>query len=204
MTLKGSLIWAQNDPSRYLDGDSFGIPLKDLSGNTYTGLKLPSGDGKRGGDFETWFWLPEICDTRYPAGYVPLQNVLFITNPDGTGDRVVLGNMTGASFAQFTRLIPLPNLTYAVYCKPVQLAPGLWVVANVPTAAERTGNFSTFGAPITDPQTGYPFPSNTIPTSRLPSGEGVGIFAWRIRTVVPYSYALLGNIHFQGIGAELI
>ncbi|WP_457651805.1 DUF6519 domain-containing protein [Rhodocaloribacter sp.] len=51
LTLKGNFIWnAKGD--LYLDGETLG----DQSD---TGLVLPSGDGLRGGDFETWFWLTQ-------------------------------------------------------------------------------------------------------------------------------------------------
>lgn len=57
LTLKGDFIWSLNDPTVYLDGDVFGVARKDPNG-THIGLRLPqSGNGKRGGDFEMWFWL---------------------------------------------------------------------------------------------------------------------------------------------------
>ncbi|HEX5501043.1 MAG TPA: DUF6519 domain-containing protein, partial [Thermomicrobiales bacterium] len=53
LTLKGNFIWDAADGRLYLDGDVFGVPAQgDL-----TELDLPSGDNRRGGDFETWFWL---------------------------------------------------------------------------------------------------------------------------------------------------
>jgi trimeric autotransporter adhesin len=39
--------------------------------------------------------------------------------------------------------------------------------ALMPTAAERTGDFSAFATPIFDPDTGAPFAGNMIPTSRI-------------------------------------
>jgi hypothetical protein len=54
MTLKGNFIWDRATRSLYLDGDPFGVP--GGSGSNVS-LSLPSGDKKRGGDFETWFWL---------------------------------------------------------------------------------------------------------------------------------------------------
>jgi len=53
LTLKGNFIWAQANPNLYVDGDVFGLP----SPGAITTLKLPSGDGRRGGDLEMWFWL---------------------------------------------------------------------------------------------------------------------------------------------------
>jgi hypothetical protein len=55
LTLRGNFLWAvDEDALVYIDGDAFGEPVDD-----HTGLRLPSGDGRRGGDFEMWFWLVE-------------------------------------------------------------------------------------------------------------------------------------------------
>ena len=56
LTLKGNFIWGQSNPSLYLDGESFGSPIQEAAG-ARTNLVLPSGNGRRGGDFEMWFWL---------------------------------------------------------------------------------------------------------------------------------------------------
>lgn len=53
LTLKGNSIWDTSDPQRYLDGDVFG----QLRGDGGTDAILPSGDRRRGGDLEVWFWL---------------------------------------------------------------------------------------------------------------------------------------------------
>jgi hypothetical protein len=58
LTLRGNFLWARDNPSLYVDGESFGTPaLPDATGNRRTDLSATSGDGRRGGDFETWFWL---------------------------------------------------------------------------------------------------------------------------------------------------
>jgi hypothetical protein len=58
LTLKGDFIWGRDDPTMFLDGDSFGITRTDPDGSTHIGLRLPkSGDGRRGGDFQMWFRL---------------------------------------------------------------------------------------------------------------------------------------------------
>lgn len=55
LTLKGNFIWAADHPELlYLDGEAFGVRN---SGRTNIDLHMPSGDGRRGGDFEMWFWL---------------------------------------------------------------------------------------------------------------------------------------------------
>ena len=52
--LKGRFIWSAEDPDLFLDGEAFG---RQARGRQEVGLTLPSGDGRRGGDFEMWFWL---------------------------------------------------------------------------------------------------------------------------------------------------
>ena len=54
LTIKGNFVWAAGNPSVFLDGDVFGFrPANSVA----TSIHLPSGDGRRGGVFETWFWL---------------------------------------------------------------------------------------------------------------------------------------------------
>jgi hypothetical protein len=54
VTLKGNFIWSSGDRPVFLDGDVFGVRP---AGAGTTDLLLPSGDGRRGGTFEMWFWL---------------------------------------------------------------------------------------------------------------------------------------------------
>lgn len=62
-TLKGNFIWSGKDSKVYLDGEVFGVvdPAGIVAphGQVATRLDLSkgSGDGRRGGDFEMWFWL---------------------------------------------------------------------------------------------------------------------------------------------------
>jgi hypothetical protein len=53
LRLKGNFIWGPDSkPDLYLDGDTFGFP-----GDQHVDIVLPSGNGRRGGDFEMWFWV---------------------------------------------------------------------------------------------------------------------------------------------------
>jgi hypothetical protein len=54
LTLKGNYIWSSEDASLYLDGELFGVAE---SNGTVVAARAPSGDGRRGGDLELWFWL---------------------------------------------------------------------------------------------------------------------------------------------------
>jgi hypothetical protein len=57
LVLKGNFIWAAEDPSVFVDGDSFGAPGDGRTEILRDAAALMSGDGRRGGDFEMWFWL---------------------------------------------------------------------------------------------------------------------------------------------------
>ena len=59
VTLKGRTIWTDLGEDRlYLDGQVFGQPgLRDDNKTPCTDLVLPSGDGARASDFESWFYL---------------------------------------------------------------------------------------------------------------------------------------------------
>jgi hypothetical protein len=97
LTLKGSNIWQLDSPDVYLDGEVTSIPDDPASPHN---LKLPSGDGKRGGDFETWFNVitsePEVTPTDdffvagvlHPATMIGVNTTRIVTgtvqvvNPD--------------------------------------------------------------------------------------------------------------------------
>jgi hypothetical protein len=58
LVLKGNFVWSRKNPSVFVDGNSFGMRSPD--GRTEISRDAAgfmSGDGRRGGDFEMWFWL---------------------------------------------------------------------------------------------------------------------------------------------------
>ncbi|HEY2990889.1 MAG TPA: DUF6519 domain-containing protein [Candidatus Binatia bacterium] len=76
LTLKGNFIWDQENPERpalYLDGEAFGFRR---AGAANTDIRLPSGNGRRGGDFEMWFWL--VREERR----IPIELVSIALEPD--------------------------------------------------------------------------------------------------------------------------
>jgi hypothetical protein len=52
LTLKGNFVYGKGDPKLDVDGEAFGI----LEGGTLD-VTLPSGDGRRGGTLDLWYWL---------------------------------------------------------------------------------------------------------------------------------------------------
>jgi hypothetical protein len=61
LTLKGNFVYADGDPGVNVDGEVFG-ELRD----GVLDVQLPrSGDGRRGGDLELWFWLVRAAGGRF-------------------------------------------------------------------------------------------------------------------------------------------
>jgi hypothetical protein len=79
VTLKAAVILSDST-GRPLDGDAFGSMRPDGT----TDLSFPSGDGRRGGDFESWFWLvgdqrPTLVPTLRPTFIPTLRPTLIPT-----------------------------------------------------------------------------------------------------------------------------
>jgi hypothetical protein len=110
LTLKGNFIWASGNPQAYLEGNVLGTPYTDSSGTQHTGLDLPSGLSRRGGDFDMWFWLTSTPPVSVSATSLDFGNQLVGTA--SAGQTVTLTNnnannvsisVTGADAADFTQ-----------------------------------------------------------------------------------------------------
>ncbi len=122
----------------------------------------------------------------FTTSSIPFTQIYYVTQPNKAGDRLVVG--TPALLPPFfLNLVPLPNMPDGrqQICDPLQLAPGFHANAFVPTADERSGDFSPFAATLLDPATGKPFPGGIIPLSRWDPADPtnpIPVFAWRIST----------------------
>ena len=95
LTLKGNFIRTKEDPYLYLDGEAYGVP----GGENETNLTLPSGNGRRGGDFEMWFWLVEGGGIKYVEYDIPED--LLVENglcDDGEKNCKTQGEISGGRF----------------------------------------------------------------------------------------------------------
>lgn len=130
-----------------------------------------------------------LC-VQFPANYTPFSNVFYTTDANSQGDRLVVGELAGDAngLSQLSTVVPLPDTPNQQFCQQVQLAPGLFVNAYVPTAKELTGNFPDFQGLLVDPVTSQPFPQGIIPSSRLGA-----VFAWRISTGPVHTTLTLAN-----------
>jgi hypothetical protein len=94
---------------RPLDGDATGL-LRDDGYETFVDLRLPSGDGHRGGDFHSWFFMDG------PPALVRVESV-----SPGNAARVTPDAQLGAvmiSFTQAVRFDTLSPQTVQVFVRP--------------------------------------------------------------------------------------
>jgi hypothetical protein len=163
--------------------------ISTLAAGSHTLVASYGGDGNYPASvsssvFETVGPAPACA--AFPVGFVPFSSAANVSQPNAAGDLVVVGAMSTTNFSTYQGL-PLPVGPNQQFCGTVVLAPGIAVTAYVPTATERTGNFSPFAGLLVDPQAGgTPFPGGIIPVSRIP-----GTFAWRIVALLQTSTTTL-------------
>ena len=144
---------------------------------------------------------------QFPAGVVPFGRLHYISAPNAQGDRLVVGQM-GRRMEE--EQIPLPSFPNQKFCGSVQMAPGLFVEAYVPTQRERSGDFSAFRLPLLNPiiqdfvfssgQFGMAsFPDNIVPRDYL---SGFGLLVWRILSPSVFSATLSVPIVLSLAGAN--
>jgi hypothetical protein len=110
---------------------------------------------------------------QFPSSVPPFIKYCYTTNANAFGDRLVVGELRGDfSFKQFG----VPEFLNQQYCDQVQLAPGVYANAYVPTPEERRGNFQDFQGLLVDFGTGIPFKEGNIERAM----EERKLFAWRV------------------------
>jgi hypothetical protein len=163
LTLRGNFIWGRDNPSLYLDGESLGaLALPDSTGNRRTDVLLPSGEGRRGGDFRMWFWLislpaalvvsPASIDfDPQPVNSTSAPVTVSVTNNSNAPLTIVSIGVSDPQFATTTTCPPPPNTlavgatcTISVTFRPSQagLRPGTLTVtpsSGTPVTIQLTG-----------------------------------------------------------------
>ena len=150
--------------------------------------------------------LAQTC-APFPAGVVPFGRVHYISAPNAQGDRLVVGQM-GRRIEE--EQIPLPSFPNQKFCGSVQMAPGLFFEAYVPTQQERSGDFSAFSIPLLNPiiqefnfssgQFGMSsFPGNIVPPHYL---LGFRLLVWLIPSPSVFSATLSVPIVLSLAGAN--
>ncbi|HEX6730168.1 MAG TPA: DUF6519 domain-containing protein, partial [Pyrinomonadaceae bacterium] len=86
LTIKGNFIFGRENAALNLDGEAFGRPR----GEDRIDLDLPSGDNRRGGDLEMWFWLTP-SEGGGPTGLN--LSVTVVPAPAGTAASSIRGTL---------------------------------------------------------------------------------------------------------------
>lgn len=150
LTLKGDVIWSRDDPTMFLDGDSFGITRTDPDGSTHIGLRLPkSGDGRRGGDFQMWFWLTlpiVMSSVSFNPNAInsgqPTTLTVTLSGPAPAGAVVTLtDNSQSALVLPPTVTVPQGQASVNVQVTQTQLPPGVGTVT-----VQATGTYQNTSA----------------------------------------------------------
>ncbi len=118
---------------------------------------------------------------------IPFDSIYAIAGPNSAGDLLVVGHPV-AGFLQFLQNFPLPNVSDGSQqvCSPLQLAPGVYCNAYIPTTGERSGDFSAFAGLLLDPdptKNNQPFPGGIVDPSRFDPGNTADkfpLYPWRI------------------------
>ena len=117
----------------------------------------------------------------FPAGTTPFSQIYYTTDADAFGDRLVVGQAAGGidQLQALLSQIPDPQPLNQQFCDQVELAPGMFANAYVPSEDERHGRFPTFAGLLVDPSTNRPF---RIDGTIDPELFRQGLFAWRVST----------------------
>ena len=118
----------------------------------------------------------------------PFASFLYVTDADAYGDRLVVGRLPPELLAKpsdtgpalFSALAP-PAFVNQQYADQIQIAPGRFANAYVPTLAERAGRFPSFDGLLVDPQTQLPYPGGEL------NWQFDGVFAWRVTAQKPHT-----------------
>ena len=138
LTLKGNFIWDRDNANRFLDGEAFGV---QQPGTNNTSLRLPSGDGRRGGDFEMWFWLARplglgslVVNPATVIAGTPSQGTITLSGPAPAGGLVVNLTSSATNRATVPPTVTIPaggtTATFPIQTIPAQTGPVI-ITANL-------------------------------------------------------------------------
>ncbi len=176
-TLELASLYDGLDSGRWLivRGERTDIP--DTTGVTASELVMISGvsQGTRA----------PLC-ASFPAGLTPFSQVIYTTEPNKYGDRLVVGFLS-VDLSSLRAAVGTPAYANQQYCDQVELATGIYASAYVPSDAELNLIFADFAGMLVDPVTNVPYPGGQIST-----GEPQ-VFAWRISTEPVHTILTLAN-----------
>jgi Baseplate J-like protein len=117
----------------------------------------------------------------------PFSQILYTTDANAFGDRLVVGTLAVPGRPPG---LAAPTVLNQQFCDQVELAPGVYANAYVPTSDELNGEFPTFLGLLVDPQTNVPFDNGQIPPARV---KDDGLFAWRVSSNAVHTILTLAS-----------
>jgi hypothetical protein len=128
----------------------------------------------------------------FPAGIIPFSSVSYTTAANAAGDKLVVG-ILAVDVPTLQGVFPNPpSPANQQFCDQVQLGPGVYASAYVPTPAELSGDFSDFEGLLIDPANSQPYPGGQITINKPPTAKPQ-VFAWRISTAPVHTILNLAN-----------
>jgi hypothetical protein len=141
----------------------------------------------------------------FPLNFIPFSQWAYTTDANQYGDRLVVGYITQDNLKAvqdgITELVSgdseVERDTFnQQFCDQVELAPGVYANAYVPTAAELNGDFKDFTGLLVDPQSGKPVANGQLNLGQFTGAvvaAGPLLFAWRISTQPVHTVLTLAN-----------
>jgi hypothetical protein len=186
LILKGNFIWDQATKSLYLNGETFGTGVNGVS----TSLNLPSGDKRRGGDFEMWFWL--VVAPAALAGIQASPDKIFAgaattititltaaAPPGGVPITITQAPANRLQFVNPPASIPGGQSSVSFTAKSAPGSPNTVVPVTI-TAAITGSPPSSVSTPLTISQPGLTTPLMITPPSISPGGTASGLITLTI------------------------
>jgi hypothetical protein len=192
-TLRSTVVYAQTEPlalvAEPLDTDVEGDSI-DLS-DVYAGLEpgrwiivsgtrtdIPGTTGVAASELAMIAGVSQGSQTpmcaAFPFSLPPFARVYYTTSADANGDRLVVGELAAGANAILAQL--KPDVVDQRYCDQVQLAPGTYANAYVPSAAEIGRSYPSFEGMLIDPFSSQPFVGGFIPEDKV----FANVFGWRV------------------------
>jgi uncharacterized phage protein gp47/JayE len=161
-------VYAGLEPGRWVIVSGTRTDIPNVSGVTASELAMIAGVQQG---------AQPVNGQPFPLSGSPFQSLYQTTDADAFGDRLVVGQLSQAwrDFARQLQATPPPDRLNQQYAQAVELAPGLYANAYVPTAGEKRGHFPTFAGLVVNPHNQQPLPGGDL--SKLLED---GIFAWRV------------------------
>jgi hypothetical protein len=132
----------------------------------------------------------------FPSAAIPLAQFSYVTAANDKGERLVVGTVADLpTLKAFLTTLDPPQVTGQQFTDQVELAPGYYANALVPTAAEHKGLFHDFAGALINPDTSLPFANGEIPMTGGTTGQSVGTqyYAWRISAQKTHTILKLAN-----------